>query len=64
MAAVKKKLEKALNRIEDSSDYISLENKEAVITMENHITKTLLRRVATLGNYTIKMGDKRTAAVP
>ncbi|NRT11765.1 heavy metal translocating P-type ATPase [Flavobacterium sp. 14A] len=61
----RKKVEKALNEIEGVQATVSLDNKEAVITMENHIpTTTFATALAALGNYTIKMEGDETAAIP
>ena len=61
----RKKVEKALNEIEGVQATVSLENKEAVITMENHIpTTTFATALAALGKYTIKMEGDETAAIP
>ncbi|AWG20300.1 copper-translocating P-type ATPase [Flavobacterium faecale] len=61
----RKKVEKALNEIEGVQANISLEKKEAVITMDNHIETTAFATVlAGLGNYTIRMEGDKEASVP
>jgi Cu2+-exporting ATPase len=61
----RKKVEKTLNEINGVQATVSLEKKEAVITMENHIpTKTFATALADLGNYTIRIEGDEKAAVP